>query len=151
MFKPKRKRRSRSEMRLGAQPINYETTATAARPSLSLSPVLDYWKLRGPKIVGLFLLAMLLWGLYSLFSTPSFFVYGAEITGNEALSKQEIFSASRVNNQSVFWINPRRVAAQIAALPNVKSASVSVTLPARVRINVVERRPELLWQTGSAC
>lgn len=146
MFKTKRKRRTRSELRLGTQSINYETTT--ARPSLSLAPALDYWKQRGPKVVGMFLLAVLLWGLYTLFSTPAFFVYGAEITGNEALSKQEIYAASRVNNQSVFWLNPRRVAEQVAALPNVKTASVSVALPARVRINVVERRPELLWQTG---
>jgi cell division protein FtsQ len=33
-------------------------------------------------------------------------------------------------------------------LPNIKSAAVTVSLPAKVVIKVVERQPELLWQTG---
>ena len=110
--------------------------------------MLDYWKLRGFRIVGVFVLAVLIWSLYTLFSTPVFFVYGAEIRGNEALSKQEIYKASQIEHQSVFWVNPRKVAQRVSSLPNVKSASVTVALPAQVKIDVVERRPELLWQTG---
>ena len=33
-------------------------------------------------------------------------------------------------------------------LPNVKEASASIALPAQVVIEVVERRPQLVWQTG---
>jgi len=133
-------------LRLGAQQTKYETTAT--QPALSFSPVVHFWKLRGAQVVGVFILAVVLWGLYSLFTTPAFFVYGAEISGNEALSKKEIYAAGQIDSQSVFWINPKKVAERVSQLPNVKSASVSITLPARVKINVIERRPELLWQTG---
>ncbi|MCP4713305.1 MAG: FtsQ-type POTRA domain-containing protein, partial [Planctomycetes bacterium] len=77
---------------------------------------------------------------------PSFYVYGADIRGNSALSALEIYSVSGIDSQSIFWINSPQVAAKITALPNIKSAEVSLMLPARVKIEVVERRPQLLWQ-----
>jgi len=149
MFRAKRKRRRRrSEVRLGAQSIRYETTAT--RPALTFLPVLRFWQLRGAKICGVVVLAVVGWIIYSLFSTPAFFVYNAEIDGNAALSNREIYAASGVDSQSIFWIDPEQVAAQITALPNIKSAGVSVALPDRVAFEVVERRPQLLWQTGES-
>lgn len=146
MFGVKKTRRRRSELRLGAQTINYQTTAS--RPRISLTPALKFWGVRGPKLSGVCLLALLVWALYKLFSTPLFFVYGAEIHGNVAVSRREIYNISQVDSQSIFWLNPAKVVDKILALPNIKSASVTVVLPARVIIEVVERSPELLWQTG---
>jgi cell division protein FtsQ len=146
MIGGKKRRRRRSELRLGTQTANFETVP--ARPKISFGPVLQFWKKRGPKVIAIFLLAAIAWTGYALFSTPSFFVYGAQIKGNEALSDREIYLASQVDRQSIFWINSQKVEAQIAALPNVKSVDVSVALPRQVTIEVVERQPELLWQTG---
>jgi cell division protein FtsQ len=135
-------------MRLGAQAINYETTA--ARPMLSFAPVLKFWQVRGARVCGIGLVGILGWMLYSLFSTPIFYVYGASITGNQAVSAREIYTASEVDTQSIFWINTTHVAERIAGLPNIKSAEVSVALPATVLIEVIERRPQLLWQVDDA-
>lgn len=140
----RRRRRRRSELRLGAQAINYETTA--ARPSLSLSPLLKFWQVRGAMISGAVMMLLLLYAFYNLFATPAFYVYGADIKGNAAVSSLEIYTVSGVDSQSVFWINPAKVAEKITALPNIKSAQVSVALPAQVSVRVVERRPQLLWQ-----
>jgi cell division protein FtsQ len=145
MFGVKKRRRRRSELRLGTKTVNYQTTAS--RPRLSISPVLRFWQLRGAKLSGLVILAWLGWVVYILFSTPLFFAYGAEIQGNIAVSGREIYAASGVDSQSVFWINPVEVVDRILTLPNIKSASVSVSLPAKITIEVVERRPEILWQT----
>lgn len=146
MFGKKKRRRRRSEVRLGTQAINYETTA--ASPRLSLEPVLKLWQARGVKLTGLTILVVLIWTLYTLFTSPSFFIYGAEIRGNVALSAREIYIASGIDSQSAFWLNPVKVAARIESMPNIKSASVSVRLPAQVVIKVTERRPQLLWQSG---
>ncbi len=146
MFGLKKRRRRRSELRLGTQKINYQTEAS--RPALVFAPALKFWKARGTKVVGLSALVMLVWTFYSLFSTPFFFVYEATIHGNATLSTREIYAVSGVDSQSVFWLDPVKVTDRILTLPNIKSASVSVTLPARVTIKVVERRPELLWQSG---
>ncbi|MBN1218783.1 MAG: FtsQ-type POTRA domain-containing protein [Anaerolineae bacterium] len=144
--KPRRRRR-RSEMRLGVKTINYEATAT--QPRLSIAPVLKIWQMRGTtRLIGLVTLAMLGWAAYTLFTEPRFFVNGAEIHGNIAISAHEIYSVSGIDNQSIFWINPAKVVKRITSLPNIKSATLSVTFPAKVVIELVERRPELLWQTG---
>ena len=113
-----------------------------------MRPVLKFWRVRGAKLTAIFILAGLGWGLYALFSTPLFFVYGAEIQGNVAVSSREIYNASGIDSQSIFWIGPAEVIDRIMTLPNIKSALVSVSLPAKVTIEVIERRPELLWQTG---
>ncbi len=143
----KRRRRRRSEMRLGAEAISFETTTS--RPALSLTPILKFWQLRGARICGIIALALLGWALYTLFAQPTFYVYSATIKGNSAVSGREIYTASRVDSQSIFWLNPVKIERNIEALPNIKSAQVSVGLPARVVIQVVERHPQLLWQTGN--
>ncbi len=146
MFGVKKRRRRRSEMRLGVQTVNYKTTVS--RPSISMTPVLKFWRTWGAKLTAIFILAGLGWVLYALFSSPLFFVYGAEIQGNGAVSSREIYNASGIDSQSIFWLGPAEIMNRILTLPNIKSALVSVSLPAKVTIKVIERRPELLWQTG---
>jgi cell division septal protein FtsQ len=145
--KPKRRRR-RSEMRMGVQSIDYTTTAAA--PRLNVSPLLAFVRGRGARLVGLLLLAGLGWGLYILFATPRFFVYGAAIHGNTAVSSLEIYRAGGIDSQNIFWLSAADITQKIEALPNIKSAQVTLTLPARVTITVVERHPELAWQTNQA-
>ena len=99
---------------------------------------------------GVLVLGFLFWSIYVLFSTPAFFVYGAQIEGNMAVTTREIYAASGIDSQSVFWISSAEVADRIMALPNIKSVAVSVSLPAEVAIKVVERQPELIWQTGES-
>jgi cell division protein FtsQ len=145
MIKVKKQRRRRSEVRLGAQAINYE--ATAFQPRFTVTPALNFWQTRGAKLSSLLVLGLLGWVLYLLFTRPAFFVYTAEIRGNAAVSAREIYAISRIDSQSIFWINPAEVVRRITTLPNIKSASMSLMLPASVVIEVIERRPELLWQT----
>ncbi|MBN1995674.1 MAG: FtsQ-type POTRA domain-containing protein [Anaerolineae bacterium] len=126
--------------------IDYE--ATAVQPRLTLTPVVRFWQARGTKLTGLVALIVLGWSGYFLFTQPRFFVYGADIQGNVAVSAYEIYAVSGIDSQSIFWLNPTEIVERITRLPNIKAAAVSVALPAKIVINVVERRPELLWQTG---
>ena len=142
--KKRRRRRRRSELRLGAEAIDFETTAI--RPALSLTPVLNFWQAKGARLCGMVVLGGLAWIFYTLFANPSFYIYGAAISGNSALSAREIYNASRIDSQSIFWINSLEVENRIEAMPNIKSAHVSIDLPGQVVIEVVERRPQLLWQ-----
>jgi cell division septal protein FtsQ len=144
VFKKRPKRRS--ELRLGAQAINYQTTSI--RPNLSLTPAVKFWQDRGVKLSGLAILAGLGWTLYFLFTSSAFFIYGAEIRGNVAVSVREIYNVAGIDSQSVFWVSPAEITRRIQTIPNIKSAAVAVRLPARVLIQVEERRPQLLWKTG---
>lgn len=142
-----RRRRRRSEMRLGVQAINYKTSTAPSLPAIPFKPLIGFWQNRGAKMVGLLVLSGLIWTVYTLFATPAFFVYRADIDGQVAVSATEIYAAAGINNQSVFWVNAAKVARQIEKLPNIKSAEVAVSFPAQVSITVVERLPELVWQT----
>jgi cell division septal protein FtsQ len=146
MLGVKKQRRRRSQVRLGPQAISYE--ATAFQPRFLATPVLNFWQMRGAKLSGVLALSGLSWVLYVLFTTPTFFVYTAEIQGNAAVSTREIYLMSGIDSQSIFWINPAEVVKRITTLPNIKVVTVSLALPARVVIKVAERQPELLWQTG---
>ena len=148
MFKSKRRRRRRSELRLGIKSIDYKSAPS--RPVISIMPVLNFWQRYGARLTGAIIALLLGWLLYVMFSTPTFFVYGAEIEGNIAVSTREIYTASGIDSQSIFWISAAEVAERIMAVPNIKTASVTVAWPARVHITVVERQPELLWQTGES-
>jgi cell division protein FtsQ len=142
----RRRQRRRSELRLGAQSIDYQTKPT--RSKVSWRPLLDFWQSKGAKLSGLVVLICLGWLAYTLFSSTRFFVYAADIRGNEAVSSYEIYTTSGIDSQSIFWLDPLKIVKRISSLPNIKSAIVSLSLPANVEIKVVERRPELLWQTG---
>ncbi|MEM7345145.1 MAG: hypothetical protein AAF485_12945, partial [Chloroflexota bacterium] len=76
----KPRRRRRSELRMGVPSISYETTKV--QPRLSLSPVITFWKQHGSRLVSGLLLLLLGIGLYILFSSPTFFIYNADIRGN---------------------------------------------------------------------
>lgn len=147
MFAFMKPRPRRSEMRLGKRTFEYETAAF--QPRLSLSPMLRSWQIQSAKIGAILLLFISIWLVYKLFTTPMFFVYGAQIQGNTAVSKQEIYQVSQIHLQSIFWLSPSEIESHIMALPNIKSAQVTLRLPAQVVIEVTERTPELLWQSGA--
>jgi len=142
----KKQKPRRSELRLGKQAANYQSTVV--QPQLSIKPLIASLQVRQTKLVALLLLFILSWGIYYLFTTPTFFVYGADIRGYEAVSAHEIYVASDIDTKSIFWVDPGQVVANIMTLPNIKSAQVTIRLPATVIIEVSERTPELLWQTG---
>ena len=84
-----------------------------------------------------------------LFTNYQFYVYDAEITGNQRVTSEAIYTASEVDTKSIFWIRPAEVAEKVKTLPGIASASVHVRLPHQVSIEVEERAPLLAWQTTS--
>ena len=146
LFTQKKSRRPRrSERRLGkAQTLESRTVASA----FAVRPALNFWQMNNSRIIGLLTLLLFVWVGYLLFRYDAFYVYAADIQGNHILGAEEIYAASQVHTLSVFWIDPKTVKKNVESLPNVKSAQVNVTLPANVRIEVEERQPEVVWQSG---
>jgi len=145
-FKQKKARpRRRSERRLGkTQTLESRTVVSA----FAVRPALGFWQMNSSRIIGLLTLLLFVWIGYLLFRYDAFYVYTADIQGNHILGADEIYAASGVHTLSVFWIDPKTVKNNVERLPNVKSARVKVTLPANVRIEVEERQPEVVWQSG---
>jgi cell division septal protein FtsQ len=141
----RRRTSRRSQRRLGTQ---YHSSARRVR--FSLAPIAGHWQAYGSRLMAALLLAILGWAIYAIFDSPNFYVYGAEVQGNAAVTPEEVYAASGLEGMSAFWIDPAAVAARLEALPNVRSAHVKVRWPARVIISIEERTPELIWQTGDA-
>jgi cell division septal protein FtsQ len=116
--------------------------------SLQALPAIDTGRIS--KLIAFGLLVTLAWVLYSVFTSPSFYVSDAEVRGNAMVSAREIYAASQLDGMSIFWVDTEAVRSRMEALPGVKSAWVKTSLPAAVTISIAERMPQLVWKTGDA-
>jgi cell division septal protein FtsQ len=82
-----------------------------------------------------------------IFTSYQFYVYDAEIIGNQRVSSEAIYTASNVDKTNIFWVRASQIARQVETLPGIAAAKVQVRLPNHVRIEVQERPPVLVWQT----
>jgi cell division septal protein FtsQ len=140
--KPRRKPR-RSEIRTGKR---YEQAVAQHRlPIRSTSRARTAMSSR---VAGLFLAMVLMAALAYLFLSDAYYVYDAAVYGNALVSPEEVFRQIGMEGYSVFFIDPRQAEERIRALPDVRDASVQVSLPNWVLIDVRERRAHIVWQTG---
>ena len=121
-----------------------------AKPSAKLAPrpLVGLWQVRGSTVLSVLLLAALALLTSQFFASDRFYVYDIEVQGNQFVGRDEIYDASGVHTFSIFWVKPDRVEAAISSLLGVKEARVTCRLPNRVRIEVVERRTQIIWQRG---
>jgi cell division septal protein FtsQ len=110
--------------------------------------LVGFWEVRGGTLLSLLLLTALGLLTSQFFTTDRFYVYEAEVQGNQFVDQDEIYNVSGVDSMSIFWINPEQVEATVSGLLGVKEAKVSCRLPNRVRIEVVESQPQIVWQKG---
>ncbi len=105
----------------------------------------------GPRWLSGLLCAALIFVLYSLWTSATFMVSGAEISGNQRLGETEINAALRVIGQPIFMAVPAQLAANLLAdYPDLSSVEVHATFPNRIIVNVVERTPLIAWyQNGT--
>ena len=109
------------------------------------------WGSVGWRLLALVALAALIGAMAYLSSDFSFFVYqdSTRIEGVRFLLADEVFAASGVNEQNIFWIDPAEIAGRIVALDGVKAARVRCGLPTLVTIEVEEREPVVMWRATS--
>jgi cell division septal protein FtsQ len=143
--KRKTTRRKRSQTRQG---YVFEATTTTTAKRFTLTPLALLWQKHGGAALSTLLLAAVAWLSFTLFATDTFYVYAVAVQGNAVVPQAEIFQASGVESQSIFWINPQRTAEAIAQLPDIQSAEVTCRLPAKVNVRVAERQARVIWQWG---
>lgn len=139
--KSKKKKRSKGKR-------NHAYEIAKANVKLSSRPLVALWQVRGGTVLSVLLLAALALLTSQFFTTHRFYVYEAEVQGNRFVDRSGIYAVSGLHEMSIFWINPEQVEAAISSLPNVKEAKVNCRLPNQVRIQVVERWMQIVWQRG---
>lgn len=86
--------------------------------------------------------------LYLGFGTEWFYVYDIELSGNQMLSKEEIYQRTNLEAMSIFWLNPVEVRRRLLEEPAIARADISWWLPNDVQIAIQERTPVAVWQAG---
>jgi cell division protein FtsQ len=100
----------------------------------------------GTRLLSSLLCAALIFFIYTVWTSATFKVNGAEISGNQRLGETEINAALRVIGQPIFMAIPAQIAANLLAdYPDLSSVNVHVAFPNRIIVNVTERTPLIAW------
>lgn len=92
------------------------------------------------------LCAALIFIIYSMWTSATFKLSGAEISGNQRLGGTEINAALRVIGQPIFVAIPAQMKENLLnAYPDLSSVDVHVAFPNRIIVDVVERTPLIAW------
>jgi hypothetical protein len=75
-----------------------------------------------------------------------FYVYNAEISGSVLIDADNIYEAAKIHELNILWVQPQQTEERIKAITGIKSAHVRCSLPARVQIEVEERKPAVMWR-----
>jgi hypothetical protein len=129
------------------QPYEFTFTAANARvrsPGITLPQFNPHW-------ISAALTAALLFTLYTLWTSSTFIVNGAEISGNQRLGATEINASMHLVGKPIFAAVPAQMESTLQAdYPDLASVHVSVAFPNRIIIEVAERTPLLAWYQNDA-
>ena len=103
-----------------------------------------------PRWVSGLLLVLVGWVLYWFWNTDVFYVQALQVEGEGRLSAAELLQVTGLEGVSIFWVDTGAAERAIEALPEVASARMRCSLPARCVVHVVARPPLLVWQQGQA-
>lgn len=115
---------------------------------VSLRPIAFEWKRVPVKFLSAVMLAGLLWLLVHFFTSYKFFIYDAAIRGVDTLTVDEVYAASELEGLSIFYANPRQIAARLEQLPEIKQARVYCALPDQVTVEILENQVDVIWEAG---
>lgn len=127
-----------------AEPRGYDVAFSVGRADVR-TPVLTIPRL-GPRWVSGGLTLLLAFMLYTMWTASTFSVSAAEVTGNERLTAEDIYSGLGVAGQPIFKAVPAQIETNLrTAYPDLASVKVQVSFPNKVSVQIVERVPALLW------
>ena len=96
------------------------------------------------------LMALSLTGLGLLFTDAQFSLAATSVAGAKNLDMVQVEQAAGVAGKNIFSVNPDKAALRLTTLmPQVKEARVSLGLPNRAVIHIVEREPALVFSDGN--
>jgi hypothetical protein len=105
----------------------------------------------GPRLVSGLLTGLLVFLLYTMWTSSVFAVSAAEVRGNQRLSGQEINAMLGMAGEPIFKAVPAMLEVNLrTAYPDIAAVQVHVGFPNRLVVEVAERTPLLAWYQGGA-
>jgi hypothetical protein len=96
------------------------------------------------------LLAIIIGGVSFALTISTFHIQQLTISGTQNQSLISSIHHMGIQGQNIFLLNQSAMLAQLEALPLVASANLVVQLPNSIVVNIQERVPVLLWQSGQS-
>lgn len=87
--------------------------------------------------------------LFYLFANPAMYITGINLGGSALVPGEEIYAATGLAQQHIFWVDPAAVRARILAVPGIAEATVQVEWPSTVTVWVTERVPVAIWRENN--
>jgi hypothetical protein len=100
--------------------------------------------------ISLALLSLTIYALVLTGMDEDFYLTLIPVEGVVSIPPEEIVTASRLAGAHIFAADPNQAAARIAQLSGVISATVTLSWPNQVLIQIREDTPIAIWQEGSA-
>jgi cell division septal protein FtsQ len=101
----------------------------------------------GPRLISGMLVVALGFLAYFLWTTPTFQVQAAKISGLQRLSGNDVSTVLDVAGQQIFTLSAQELEKNLRqAFPEFSSVSVKIGFPNDVQVTVVERQPILTWR-----
>jgi hypothetical protein len=98
------------------------------------------------RVVSWALVLLLCFALYQLWTSPSYRVDAAQISGLQQVTSNDVNTALGLTGKPVFTLNARKLKSDLLiAFPEFNTAEVQVEIPNTVLISVTERIPVLVW------
>lgn len=104
---------------------------------------------RRPKIFAAALILLLSTALYEFATADIFYAFTLDIEGLRYLTRGEVERASGIVGYNVFFLEPDLAERSLRKLPEVRSAFIWVGIPNQVVVQIDEREPEIVWQSGA--
>jgi cell division protein FtsQ len=99
----------------------------------------------GVRLISGLLAVSVAWMIHFLLTSPQFRVDELTVSGVQLLTQAQVQSLAKIEPVSIFSLDPNQIEERMAGYPEVASASVSLGLPNRVAITIVERSPMVEW------
>jgi cell division septal protein FtsQ len=109
----------------------------------ALAPIVGSWRM-----MSLTLIVLLVGLLAKLLTDRSMYVTAINLGGAALVPSEEIFAGTGVAGSHIFWVDPAEVQKNVAEIPGIATAKVSVEWPAKMTVLVVERVPKLSLVEG---
>jgi cell division septal protein FtsQ len=85
--------------------------------------------------------------LYSFYNNPAFKINQVKITGIERITAEEINTTLALSDTPIIEAVPAKLESNLrTTFPDLAKVQVTVSLPAKVVVNVIERKPVLSWE-----
>jgi hypothetical protein len=98
--------------------------------------------------VSMGLLALAVYAIVLIGTDANFYLTYIPVEGSFTIPPADIVQASELGGTHIFAVDPAVAAAQIADLPGVISATVTIGWPNEVLIRIREDNPVAVWQEG---